>query len=73
MFQDLLGAMKARVAEALAGDNMTNAVETVAAVVLAVFAVSTIGAAHLTPIAHKRNVLITVIVTAGGKHYCSGY
>lgn len=65
--------MEARVAEAFPGDNMTNAVETVAAVVLAVFAVSTIRAAHLTPIAHKRNVLITVIVNAGGNHYYSGY
>lgn len=65
--------MEARVAEAFPGYDMTNAVETVAAVVLAVFAVSTIGAAHLAPIAHMRNVLITVIVTAGGQHYDSGY
>lgn len=73
MSRDLLGAMEARVAQALPGDNVTDAVETVAAVVLAVFAVSTVGAAHLAPTAHKRNVLITVIVTAGGKRYYSGY
>lgn len=71
--RDLLGAMEARVAQALPGDNVTDAVETVAAVVLAVFAVSTVGATHLAPTAHKRNVLITVIVTAGGKRYYSGY
>lgn len=71
--QDLLDAMEARVAQALPGDNVTDAVETVAAVVLAVFAISTVGAAHLAPIAHKRNVLITVIVTAGGKRYYGGY
>lgn len=69
VFLDLLGAMEAWVAQALPGDNMTNAVETVAAVVLAIFAVSTIRAAHLAPMAHRRNVLITVIVTAGGKTF----
>lgn len=53
--------MEARVAQALPGDNMTNAVETVAAVVRAIFTVSTIGAAHLAPMAQKRNVLITVL------------
>lgn len=58
---DLLGAIKARVAQALPSDNMTEAVKTVTAVVLAVLAVSTVGAAHLAPIAHKRNALITVI------------
>lgn len=63
-FQDLLGAVEAPVAEAFPGDHMTTAVETVAAVVLAVFAISTVGAAHFAPIAHKRNVLITVVVAA---------
>lgn len=51
--QDLLGAMETWVAQALAGDDMTNAVETVAAVVLAIFAVSAIRAAQLAPVTHK--------------------
>lgn len=59
---DLLGAIKYRVTQALSGDNMTDAVKTVTAVVLTVLAVCAVGAAHLAPITHKRNVLITVIV-----------
>lgn len=59
---DLLGAIKSRVTQALSGDNMTDAVKTVTAVVLTVLAVCAVGAAHLAPITHKRNVLITVIV-----------
>lgn len=78
---DLLGAIKARVAQALPSDNMTDAVKTVTAVVLAVLAVSTVGAAHLAPMADKRNALITVIFTPGsrsqshsaGKYYCGSY
>lgn len=64
---DLLGAIKARVAQALPSDNVTDAVKTVTAVVLAVLAVSTVGAAHLAPMAHKRNALITVIFTPGSR------
>ena len=54
--------MKPRVAEALSGDDVTDAVETVAAVVLAVLAVRPVGAAHLAPVAHRRNVVITVML-----------
>lgn len=64
---DLLGAIKARVAQALPSDNMTDAIKTVTAVVLAVLAVSTVGAAHLAPMAHKRNALITVIFMPGSR------
>lgn len=58
---DLLGAVKARVAQALSSDNMADPVKTVAAIVLAVLSICAIGAAHFTPIARKRNALITVI------------
>lgn len=61
MSQDLLCAIKSRVTQALSGDNMTDAVKTVTAVVLAVLPICAVGAAHLAPIAHKRNVMITVI------------
>lgn len=40
---------------------MTDAVKTVTAVVLTVLAICAIGAAHLTPMTHKRNAVITVI------------
>lgn len=59
--RDLLGAIKPRVTQALSGDNVTDAVKTVTAVVLTVLAVHAIGAAHLAPITHKRNVMITII------------
>lgn len=58
---DLLGAMKPWVTQALSCDNMTDAIETVATVVLTVLAVCAIGATHLTPIKHRRNVMITGI------------
>lgn len=59
--RDLLGAVKAGVAQALPRDNVADAVKTVAAVVLAVLSICAIGAAHFTPIARKRNAVITVI------------
>lgn len=62
---DLLGAIKPRVTQALSSDNMADAVETVTAVVLTVLAIRAIGAAHLAPIAHKRNAMITVISELG--------
>ena len=40
---------------------MTDAVKTVTAVILTVLAICAVGAAHLTPIIHKRNSMITVI------------
>lgn len=58
---DLLGAVKARVAQALSRDNMADPVKTVAAIVLAVLSVGAVGAAHFAPIARKRNAGITVI------------
>lgn len=61
MSYDLLGAIKPGVTQALSGDNMTDAVKTVTAVVLTVLAISAIGATHLAPITHKRNAMITVI------------
>lgn len=79
---DLLSAIKPWVTQALSGDNMTEAVKTVTAVVLTVLAISAIGAAHLAPITHKRNVMITVIfklssmsqtLSQCGKQYYSSY
>lgn len=64
--RDLLGAVKARVAQALSCDNMADPVKTVAAIVLAVLAICAIGAAHFTPITHKRNSVITVIFRPDG-------
>lgn len=61
MCYDLLGAIKARVTQALSGDNVTDAIKTVAAVVLTVLAVCAVGAAHLAPVTHTRNAVITVI------------
>lgn len=61
MSYDLLGAIKPRVTQALSGDNMTDAIKTVTAVVHTVLAICAIGAKHLTPITHKRNAMITVI------------
>lgn len=58
---DLLGAIKARVAQALSCDNMADPVKTVAAIVLAILAICAIGAVHFTPITHKRNAVIAVI------------
>lgn len=60
--RDLLGAIKARVAQALSCDNVADPVKTVVAIVLAVLAICAIGAAHFTPITHKRNAVITVIL-----------
>lgn len=60
---DLLGSIKSRVTQAFSGDNMTDAVITVTAVVLTVFAIRAIGAAHLAPITQRRNAMITVIIT----------
>lgn len=65
-WRDLLGAVKARVAQALPCDNVADAVKTVAAVVLAVLSICAIGAAHFTPIARKRNAVITVIFRRDG-------
>lgn len=59
--RDLLGAIKARVTQALSCDNMADPVKTVPAIVLAVLAICAIGAAHFTPITHKRNAVITII------------
>lgn len=53
---------------------MTDAVKTVTAVVLTVLAICAIGAAHLAPITHKRNAMITVIFKLSSmshKHYYS--
>ena len=50
---DLLGAIKARVAQTLSADHVANAVETMAAVVLAILAIRAVGAAHLTPITQR--------------------
>lgn len=72
--RDLLGAVKPRVTQALSGDNMTDAVVAVTAVVLAVLAVRAIRAAHLAPITHERNAVITVIFKLSGMshgHYHS--
>lgn len=63
---DLLGAIKARVAQALSCDNMADPVKTVATIVLTVLAICAIGAAHFTPITHKRNAVITVIFRPNG-------
>lgn len=78
---DLLGAVKARVAQALSCDNMADPVKTVAAIVLAVLSVGAVGAAHFAPIARKRNTGITVIFRpssvsqtlsqCGKRHYSS--
>lgn len=62
MSYDLLGSIKSRVTQALSGDNMTDAVITVTAVVLTVFAIRAVGAAYLTPIEQRRNAMITVII-----------
>lgn len=62
MSYNLLGAIKSGVTEALSGDNVTDAVITVTAVVLTVLSICSVGAAHLAPIAHRRNVVITVIL-----------
>lgn len=61
MSYDLLGAIKPRVTQALSGDNMTDAIKTVTAVVLTVLTIRAVGAAHLAPITHRRNAMITVI------------
>lgn len=61
MCYDLLGAIKPWITQALSRDNMAHAIKTVTAVVLTVLSVSAIGAAHLAPITHQRNVVITVI------------
>lgn len=64
--RDLLGAVKAGVAQALPRDNMADAVKTVAAVVLAVLSICAIGAAHFTPMARRRNAVITAIFRRNG-------
>lgn len=61
MSYDLLGAIKSRVTQALSGDNMTDAVKTVTAVVLTVLAIGAVRAAHLAPMTHTRNAMIIVI------------
>lgn len=73
-----VGAIKARVTQALSGDNMTDAVETVTAVVLTVLAVRAVGAAHLTPVPNPAGVTVralavnriaVVAVLAGRTHF----
>lgn len=56
---NLLCAIKPGVTEALSGNNMTDAIKTMTAVVFTVLAICAIGAAHVTPITHRKNVLIT--------------
>lgn len=57
---NLLGAIKAWVTKALSGDKITDTIETMAAVVLAVLAICAVGAAYLTP-TRRGNDTITVI------------
>lgn len=67
---DLLGPIKPRVAQALSGDNVTDTIKTVTAVILAVFAIRAVGAAYLTPTTHRWNAVITGISMSHG-HYPS--
>lgn len=60
-----VGAIKARVTQALSGDNMTDAVETVTAVVLTVLAVRAVGAAHLTPVPNPAGVTVRALAVNG--------
>lgn len=56
-----VGAIKSRVAQALSGDNMTDAVKTVTAVILTVLAICAVGAAHLTPVPNPASVTVRAL------------
>lgn len=60
-----VGAVEARVTQALPGDHVTDAVETVAAVVLAVLAVRAVGAAHLAPVPDPAGVAVRALAADG--------
>lgn len=73
-----VGAIKPRVTQALSGDNMTDAIKTVTAVVHTVLAICAIGAKHLTPVPDPARVTVralpmngvaVVTVFAGGTHF----
>lgn len=73
-----VGAIKSRVTQALSGDNMTDAVKTVTAVVLTVLAICAVGAAHLAPVPNPARVTVgalamngvaVVTVFTGGTHF----
>lgn len=73
-----VGAVKSRVTEALSGDKMTDAIETVTAVVLTVLPVCAIGASYLTSVpnpagvavrAFSMNGVTVVTVFTGGTNF----
>lgn len=51
-----VGSIKSRVTQALSGDNMTDAVVTVTAVVLTVFTIRAVRAAYLAPVPNPARV-----------------
>lgn len=73
-----VGPIKPRVTQALSGDNMTNTIKTVTAVVLTVLAIRAVGATHLTPVPNPAGVTVralamngvtVVTVFTGGTHF----
>lgn len=60
-----VGAIKPRVTQALSGDNVTDAVETVTAVVLTVLAIRAVGAAHLAPVPSPARVTVRALAMNG--------
>lgn len=53
-----VGPVKSRLTQALSGSNVTNAVKTVAAVILTVIPISPVGTAHLTPVPDPAGVAV---------------
>lgn len=73
-----VGAVKARVTEALSGDDMTGAIKTVTAVVLTVLPVGAVRASYLAPVPNPARVAVrafamdgvtVVAVFTGGTHF----
>lgn len=58
-------AIKPGVTEALSGNNMTDAIKTMTAVVFTVLAICAIGAAHLTPVPNPARVTVRTLAIDG--------
>lgn len=73
-----VGAIKPRVTQAVSGDNMTDAIKTVTAVVFTVLTICAIGTAYLTPVPNPARVTVralamnrvaVVTIFASGTHF----
>lgn len=60
-----VGAVKARVTQTLSRDHVTDAIKTVAAVVLTVLSVGAVGTAHLTPVPDPAGVTVGALSMDG--------